>query len=284
MDPQQLVDRQKREFQTLLGGQNQRQDQLFGELQRRTSAQPKLTDVLSQAQQERGVGGLQESINLFQGQVGNVKGLLDRLDENTQSRTQGTQANQAFLDRLRASEGGELNTQLGRLGAGLEPVVGAFDLASRDIGQLLDVTQADQARQLRPLETQINALGDRFSREITGFTQARESELDTLMDKLNRERQLADREWQRAQQLAAQEREFQRNRQLQSEQAAFLNPPQEQSQISAEDQALAENDAAYLGRLANSGLDLGRMAESLRGGNEQAQRRYRLGVELGFFR
>lgn len=223
MDPQALVAQQRREFEGLLGRQKDEQQGLFGQYQQRISAQPTLTNVFNKAQQDRGLPQLQGAINLFQGQVSDVKGLLDRLGENTQARTAGTNANQAYLDRLRASEGGALNTQLGRLGAGLEPVVGAYDLASRDVGQLLDVTQKDQARELRPLEMQIDSLGDRFTREITGFTQTKEAELTTLMDKIQRDRELSDREWQRAQELAKEEREFQRQRRLQADQSASTN-------------------------------------------------------------
>lgn len=218
-EAQRLVAQQGKQFQSLLNRQKSEQSGLFNTYEQRIGAQPKLTDVFSQAQQERGLGSLQENIGLFQGQISDVKGLLDRLGENTAERTQGTQANQAYLDRLRAVEGGDLNTQLGRLGAGLEPVVQAYGLASQDIGQLLELTQAQQAKELKPIELRINSLSDRFAREITGFTNTKENELTTLLDKIQRDRQLADREWQRAQQLAAEEREFSRQRYLVAEEA-----------------------------------------------------------------
>lgn len=223
MDPQALVAQQRREFEGLLGRQKDEQQGLFGQYQQRVSAQPTLTSVFQRAQQDRGLPQLQGAINLFQGQVSDVKGLLDRLGENTQARTSGTNANQAYLDRLRASEGGALNTQLGRLGAGLEPVVGAYDLASRDVGQLLDVTQKDQAKELSPIELQINSLSDRFAREITGYTKSKEDELTTLMDKIQRDRELNDRDWQRAQELAKEEREYARQRSLVAQQSASTN-------------------------------------------------------------
>lgn len=214
MTPQQLAAQQRKSFERLVSTQNKQQDSLFKQYKSAVAGQENLTDVFQRAQQERGIGDYQNAINLFQGQIGDVKGLLDRLDENTASRTSGTGANQAYLDRLRAVEGGQLNTQLGRLSAGLEPVVQAYGLAQQDVGQLLELTQADQQRRLKPLETQVNSLGDRFAREITGFTSTRQNELDTLVAKIARQQQLSDREWQAAQQLAAEEREFQRQRSL----------------------------------------------------------------------
>lgn len=231
MDPQALVAQQRREFEGLLGRQKDEQQGLFGQYQQRISAQPSLTGVFRQAQEERGLPQLQGAINLFQGQIGDVKGLIDRLGENTQARTAGTNANQAYLDRLRASEGGQLNTQLGRLGAGLEPVVQAYGLASQDINKYLELTQAQQQRELSPLELQISSLGDRFSREITGFSKNKEDELTVLVDKIQRERALNDREWQRAQELAKEEREFQRQRSLNTQQAGYLTGGQTQPKM-----------------------------------------------------
>lgn len=211
MDPNSgvnLVQRQQQEFKDLLNQQNTTTDQYFGEYKGAIGGQQKLQDVLRQAQNERGVGGLQNAINLFQSQISGTKGLLDRLPENLAQRTQGTFTTQALLDRQNAVEGGALRTQLSRLSAGLEPVVQAYGLASQDIEQLLGATQAQQAKELSPYEKRLDTLSDRYSREVTGFTFNKENELNVLLDKLQRERELNDREWQAAQKLAEQEREF----------------------------------------------------------------------------
>lgn len=281
MDPQALVARQKQEFQGLLDRQKGEQQGLFNTYTERVNAQPKLTDVFRQEQEKRGLGNLQGAINLFQGQMTDVKGLLDRLNENTSTRTAGTNANQAYLDRLRAVEGGSLNTQMSRLAAGLEPVVGAYDLASKDIGQLMELTQAQQAKELSPLEMQVNALSDRFSREITGFTKSKEDELSVLMDKLQRDRQLQDREWQRAQQLAAEEREFARQR-------SYLAA--QQSAVTPMGPSQKDTDARYLGRLMGEKNDIVRLTniaslrKAAKGGSAEAARRFELGKQLGYWK
>lgn len=211
MDPNSginLVQRQQQEFKDLLGQQRSTADQYFGEYKGAIGGQQRLQDVLEQAQKQRGVGELQNAINLFQNQISGTKGLLDRLPENLNQRTQGTFTTQALLDRQNAVEGGALRTQLSRLAAGLEPVTQAYSLASQDIGQLLGATQAQQQKELSPYEKRLESMGDQFSREITGFTFNKENELNVLMDKLKRERELNDREWQRAQQLAQQEKQF----------------------------------------------------------------------------
>jgi hypothetical protein len=224
---QDLASQQKQGFSDLLGQQQATSQGLFNQYTAASNAQPKLVDVLTKAQQDAGIGGLQDNINLFNSQASGVKGLIDRLNENTSTRTAGTGANQAYLDRLRASEGGALNTQLSRLTTGLGDATNAFNTSNANTGQLLSATQADQQTALHPLELQINSLSDQFARQITGFTTSAQTQLDTLMAKLNNQQDLNNKEWQQAATLAAQEQQFQQQRQLAAQSSAstgtFLN-------------------------------------------------------------
>lgn len=217
---QDLVNQQKQAFNDLLSGQNNQQQGLFDQYTNLSNAQPHLVDVLNNAQQQAGIGGLQQGINLFNSQSTDVKGLLDRLNENTQSRTAGTNANQAYLDRMRAVEGGGLNTQLSRLTSGLGDVTNAYNTANANTGQLLSATQADQATALHPLELQINSLSDKFAREITGFTTSKQDELNVLLDKLQAQQALNDREWTAAHTLSTQATDYAQRAALLAQQSA----------------------------------------------------------------
>lgn len=219
---QNLAGQQKQDFSSLLNQQQATSQGLFNQYTTTSQAQPKLVDVLNNAQQQAGIGGLQQGINLFNTQLTGTKGLIDNLNTDTQSRTAGTGANQAYLDRMRAVEGGQLNTQLSRLTSGLGDVTNAYNTANANTGQLLTATQADQATALHPLELQINSMSDQFARQITGFTTSAQNELDTLMTKLNNQQDLNNKEWQQAATLAAQEQQFQQQRSL-AAQAAALN-------------------------------------------------------------
>lgn len=218
-----LAAQQKQGFSDLLNQQQQQSQGLFNQYTAASNAQPKLVDVLNNAQQQAGVGGLQQGIDLFNGQVSNTKSLIDRLNEDTQSRTAGTNANQAYLDRMRASEGGQLNTQLSRLTTGLGDVTNAYNTANQNTGQLLSATQADQATALHPLELQINSMSDQFARQLTGYTAGAQTQLDTLMSKLQSQQSLNDREWQQAASLASQEQQYQQQRDLVAQQAQSTN-------------------------------------------------------------
>lgn len=224
---QNLASQQKQGFSDLLNQQQSTSQGLFNQYTATSNAQPKLVDTLNNAQQAAGIGGLQSNINLFNTQASGVKTLIDRLNEDTSARTVGTGANQAYLDRLRASEGSGLNTQLSRLTAGLGDVTNAYNTANANTGQLLSATQADQQTALHPLELQINSLSDQFARQITGFTTSSQNELDTLLTKLNSQQDLNNQEWARANALADQENQFQQARSLAAQssaaQNAFLN-------------------------------------------------------------
>lgn len=220
---QNLAAQQKQGFSDLLNQQQATSQGMFNQYTAASQAQPKLVDTLKTAQDAAGIGGLQQGINLFNGQLSGTKQLIDRLNENTAARTVGTGANQAYLDRLRASEGGQLNTQLSRLTTGLGDVTNAFNTSNANTGQLLSATQADQQTALHPLELQINAMSDQFARQITGFTTSSQNELDTLLGKLQNQQTLNNNEWQRANALADQETQFQQQRALAAQQSASTN-------------------------------------------------------------
>lgn len=220
---QDLAAQQKQGFSDLLNQQQATSQGLFNQYTTASAAQPKLVDVLNNAQQQAGIGGLQQGINLFNSQLSGTKGLIDNLNSDTQARTAGTNANQAYLDRLRASEGGQLNTQLSRLTSGLGDVTNAFNTSNANTGQLLSATQADQQTALHPLELQINAMSDQFARQITGFTTGAQNELDTLLTKLQNQQQLNTDEWNRANSLADQETQFQQARSLAAQQSSSTN-------------------------------------------------------------
>lgn len=203
---------QKAEYQTLLDRQKGEQQGLFNQYTQKIQDQEQLPALYQRLQKEQGIPDLSQQAQAYKDEIYRVKGLLDRLDEDVTSRNLGTYTTQALRDRIAASEGGDLRTQLSRLGTGLEPVADMLTSANQQVSTLLPLYTAQQAKELQPLEMQINTISDRFAREITGFTQNRENMLTAITDKLERERQLSDREWELAQQLAAEERAFARQK------------------------------------------------------------------------
>lgn len=217
---QSFADRMAQEQKALLARQKAEQDALFGQYTSTLQGQEKLPDMYTRLQNELGIPGLNQSFQQVQGEIFNVKNMLDRLDENVTSRALGTMTTEAQRQRQIAAEGDPLRTALARLGTGLEPITQALSGAQGQLSTLLQLNVQQQDKDMKPIELQINAISDRFAREMTGFTESKQTTLDALMDKIDRERQLSDREWQLAQQLAAEERDFARQKELAKIQAS----------------------------------------------------------------
>ncbi len=198
-----LLDRQKRE-----------QDDLYRQYEEKLKGQEKLTDAYRRLEQESGIPELSKQANIFKGEIYKVKDLLDRLDEDVASRTKGTFTTDAQRNRQIAAEATPLQTNLARLGTGLAPISEQLTSAQNRVATLIGLTDKDQVKELQPYIMKIEQVTDRFAREMTGFTQAREQQLNIILDQIQRGREIADRDWQLAQQLAAEKREFQRQKDL----------------------------------------------------------------------
>lgn len=202
------------QWKDLLNQQNQTQENAFNQYQQTISGQESLTSAYDRLKNELKIPELQQTSSAIQSEIFKVKNLLNNLDQNVTDRTRGTLTTEAQRQRMGAYEAQPLQKNLGTLSTSLEPIMQNLSGANQQVQTLLQLQRSDQDRQLKPLEMQISSLSDRFARELTGFSNSKTTELNALVDKINRDRELSDREWQRTQQLASEEREFSRQKQL----------------------------------------------------------------------
>jgi len=203
-----------KEQEELLARQKAEEETQFKSYEEQIAGQEKLPDVYTRLSAEAGMPELQQQIDIYKGEIYKIKDLLDRLNEDITSRTQGSFTTEAQRRRQVAAEEEPLQTQLSRMGTALTPFLERQTAAGQEIGTMLGLTAEQQQKELLPTEARINALSDRFAREMTGFKENKETELTALVDKLERQRELADREWQRLQDLEKERREFQRQKEL----------------------------------------------------------------------
>lgn len=220
-DLQGFVSSNNQQVQGLIDTQNAKQDSLFGQYTTASNAQEKLPDLYKRLQTEAGIPELSNQLQVYKDQIYRTKDLLDRLDEDVTSRTQGTLTSEAQRNRIIASEANPLETQLSRLGTGMQPISDQLTGAQGQLSALLPLYMQQQEKELDPIKMQINSLSDRFARELTGFTTQRENTLNALMDGITRGRQLDDAQLAEAQKLAAEEREFARQRALAAQAASY---------------------------------------------------------------
>lgn len=200
--------------QTLLDNQNRQQQGLFDQYSQKITGQEALPALYSRLQNEAGIPGLSQAAQGYKNEIYRVKDRLDRLGEDVTARTTGYNVSDAQRRRLEAAEANPIETNLARLGTGLAPIADMLTSAQSGVQNQIGLYAEQQNKELKPLEMQINSLSDRFAREITGFQQGHEDTLTNLLNKLQREQQLSDREWEAAQQLAAEERSFARQKSL----------------------------------------------------------------------
>lgn len=213
---------QKRESDALLAAQNAKQEGLFSNYKTTLQNQEALPAIYNRLQAEAGIPELSQRSQTYKDQIYATKDKLDRLSEDVIARTTGYNVSDAQRRRLETAEADPLQTNLGRFGTALAPITEALSSAQNNVTTQLGMYASERDRQLRPLEMEINSLSDRFAREISGFNANKETMLTGILDKLQRDRQLSDRDWELAQQLAAEERAYSRQK-ASAAQALALN-------------------------------------------------------------
>ena len=213
----------KSESDALIAKQNAQQEGLFSNYETIRKNQEALPALYNRLQTEAGIPGLSQASQAIKDEIYKTKDTLDRLAQDVTARTTGTLTTEAQRRRLTTAESEPLQTNLGRLGTGLAPIADMLTSANQSVATQLGLQTQQQDRELEPVKMRINAISDRFAREITGFTSSKETELSAVLDKLTRDRQLSDRDWELAQTLAAEERAFARQKSLAASQLTNYN-------------------------------------------------------------
>jgi len=193
-------------YQALLEKQKAEQEGKFKEYKGAIAGQESMGSAYARLSGEAGIPGLKEESGIFKGEMYKIKDLIDQLEEDIYSRTKGSFTTEAQSRSMLAKEGSNLENQLGRLGTAYTPIREQLMSAEEEVTKRLGFLSDEQQKQLRPLELEISMTSDRFAREITGFTESKQVQLTGILDKIQRQRELDDREWELAQTLAAEER------------------------------------------------------------------------------
>ena len=194
--------------QQILKSQEKERQALFGQYTAASQAQEPLQAAYTRLGTEAGVPELEKTIGGFKTNIADVQNRLNQLESNINERIKGQDVSEAQRQRIIGYEATPLTKQLGELGTAMAPYTEQLSGAQSKIATQLGLISQDQQKALQPLIMQIDSISDRFAREITMYNAQKETTLTALMDKLTRERQLADREWQQAQDLAAEERKW----------------------------------------------------------------------------
>lgn len=203
-----LVTQTNQQRQALLDKLSGEENQNYSDLTGAISGQETMTDAYSRLRKSLGLDTLETSIQPFKDQIFSTKQILNNLDKDINSRTQGTLTTQAQQDRMHQVEGGKLNDTLSSLGTSLQPLLDAYSTGSNNLTQQLGLEQQDQQKQLQPYQLKIQAFADKAAREISGFDEGTKNLLDSNLAKIQSGVQISEAEWEKTQDAALKEQEY----------------------------------------------------------------------------
>ena len=189
--------------------QRAEEESLFAEYQKAATGGESPTATYERLSSQYGLPEIMKGLETYRKQGAGVESLLSNLEPDVTARTTGSLLTEAERRYKVATEEAPLRKQLGELALGERTKTYQLGDVANLINTQLQLKQQERSQTLEPLKLRLSSLTDRFAREITGYNQSAEMELNTLSDKLGRERTLADREWQRMSDLAKMEREYQ---------------------------------------------------------------------------
>lgn len=200
---------------------NASEDVAFKDLVMAMKARKSPLDVYNQLETESGLPQLRGSATSLAKEIGSLEDTLATVEPDISARSREslmteaqkrgvvTATKEPMLERL-----GKFTTNLGRM----KDLIG---LTESNIGTKTQLYGQGQEQQIEPLKLQYTALVDRNARNLSGFTSDKQTKLEILMDKLNRQRQLSDMEWQQANVLSSEERQYKKQLQTTAASAGY---------------------------------------------------------------
>lgn len=166
--------------------------------------------MYSRLEEEAGIPMLRESSKTLSGQIAGIEDYLEQIEPDVSARTRESLVTEAQRRAMVAEGKRPWIEKLDKFGTALGRVRQGITDAMSGIGTKTELGLKGQEMRLEPLQLKHSMIVDRNARLLTGFTEDRETQLMVLKDKLDRRRQLSDREWELARELEAEEREYRR--------------------------------------------------------------------------
>lgn len=165
-------------------------------------AQQNPLDIYTSLENAAGLPAMRATASTLRGQVGSLEDLIGNIEPNVSATTRNSLVTEAQRSGMVSSQQAPWIDRLNKIATALGRVEQGVTSATQDIGTKTGFAVQGQQMALDPLKMQIQLASDNAARLMTGFTSDREANLSILMDKLQRQRQLSDREWQQASDLA----------------------------------------------------------------------------------
>lgn len=204
---------------------NTMENAAFDEYKGAVSSQAKPLQVFRQFSEELGIPKLKQSQATLTGTISDLEDTLDRVEGNVNATTRESYVTEGQRQGLVTAGQEPIMRNLSKISTAAGRIGNQINEAQSLLGTMTQLAMQGQDRDLAPYQQKLQMVSNQAARLMTGYTSDRETQLTLLMDKLQRERQLDDREWALANQLASEERTFSRAK----EQFLFENANQSPS-------------------------------------------------------
>jgi hypothetical protein len=189
-------------------GLDVKENDAFNSYKMAANSYAKPLDIYNQLTEAAGVPQLMKTSSTLQGQINDLEDSIRRAEGNVNATTQNSLVTEGQRAGMIEARRKPLQENLSYLGTGLGRVQNAITQAKSDIGNQVGLYLTGREQDLDVYKTQMNMVADQTARQMTGFTSDRQTQLDILLDKLQRQRQLDDREWEQASELANLEKQY----------------------------------------------------------------------------
>ena len=165
-------------------------------------------DIYGRLETEAGLPVLRGAAKTLTGEIESIEDILRGIEPDVGARTRESLVTEAQRRGIVQERAKPFLKRLGEFGTALSRIAGRITAAEQGIAMKVQLAMKGQEMELEPHQLYFSVLTDRNARMLTGFTADRQTKLDMLWDKLQRERQLSDMEWQLANELGAEERGY----------------------------------------------------------------------------
>lgn len=184
------------------------EDAAFKELLMAMRARKSPLDVYSELETASGLPQLRGAATSLAKEISGLEDTLETVEPDVAARSRESLMTEAQRRGVVAQRREPYEERLTKTATGLGRLKELIGITEGGIGTKAELFMRGQEQEIEPMKLQYTALVDRNARNISGFTDDKQTKLTILMDKLQRERQLSDMEWQEANRLKSEESQY----------------------------------------------------------------------------
>ncbi len=162
-------------------------------------------DIYTGLEEVEGLPELRGAAKTLTGEVESIEDILRGIEPQVAATTRESLVTEAQRTGIMQAKAKPFLKRFSEISTALGRVVGRITQAEAGIATKVQLAMEGQKMTMEPFELRYSVLSDRNARLLTGFTTDRQTQLDLLFDKLERDRTLSDADWERANELADQE-------------------------------------------------------------------------------